>query len=81
VRLPDHKQLRELINEVGPIVSTSANLRASKPASSVEEAKRYFGEKLDFYVDVGHLENGPPSTIVKPRNGEFEVIRQGAVNL
>ncbi len=81
VRQPANEELRRLIAEVGPIVSTSANLQAGQPASSVRQAKKDFGDKLDFYVNTGRL-RGKPSTIIK-ENGYrgLEVIRQGAVKV
>jgi L-threonylcarbamoyladenylate synthase len=77
VRMPNNKELRELINTTGPIVSTSANLHGKKPASTTSEAERYFGKKLDFYVGAEKLE-GEPSTLVKIENGQIKVLRQGA---
>ncbi len=80
VRVPPTKQLRKLIKSVGPIVSTSANLYARKPANSLSQAIDYFGEKIDFYVDVGEID-GLPSTIVRLKNDKLEVLRQGAVKI
>jgi L-threonylcarbamoyladenylate synthase len=81
IRWPDHKELLELINQVGPIISTSANIEGQIPARSANEAKAIFGDKLDFYIDAGELPNSLPSTIVKSVNGELRVVRQGAVKL
>lgn len=80
VRLPDHNELRKLIRQVGPIVSTSANLYARKPAVTLAEGKSYFGDELDFYVDAGKIE-GLPSTIVRLESGNLKVLRQGAVKI
>lgn len=80
VRLPDYPALRDLIDKVGPIISTSANLQGQKPLSSAAEAKKLFGDKLDFYVDAGTL-NNPPSTLAALKNGRLHVIRQGAVKI
>jgi L-threonylcarbamoyladenylate synthase len=80
VRLPDQENLRNLIRKVGPIVSTSANLQGQKPAGSVKEAKKHFGGKLDFYVDMGKLE-GQSSTLVKIENNVLKVLRQGAYEI
>jgi L-threonylcarbamoyladenylate synthase len=77
VRMPNNKELRDLISTTGPIVSTSANLHGKKPASTTSEAERYFGKKLDFYVGAEKLE-GEPSTLVKIENGQIKVLRQGA---
>lgn len=80
VRLPASKILCDLIAKIGPIVSTSANLQGQEPARNVEEAKKYFGEKLDFYVDVGEI-SGQSSTLVKIENDKLQVIRRGAYKL
>ena len=77
VRVPADDQLRELLRAAGPLVSTSANPESQPPATSVAEAQKYFGGKLDFYIDAGRLP-GRPSTIVNIQNGKLKVIRRGA---
>ncbi|HEX5447613.1 MAG TPA: L-threonylcarbamoyladenylate synthase [Candidatus Saccharimonadales bacterium] len=80
IRLPDYPKLLQLINKVGPIISTSANFQGDEPAVTVTEARRAFDDKLDFYVDVGQL-NNPPSTLAIVKDGRLVVVRQGAVKL
>jgi L-threonylcarbamoyladenylate synthase len=80
VRVPDNFELRNLIKKTGPIVSTSANLRGQEPAKTVKEARKYFGDRLDFYVDAGHLDS-QPSTLVKIENNKLKVVRQGAYEI
>jgi L-threonylcarbamoyladenylate synthase len=80
VRLPANEGLCSLISQVGPLVSTSANLHGRTPAETVEQARALFGEHLDFYIDAG-IRRGNPSTIVKITNGKMEIIRQGAYKL
>lgn len=80
IRLPDYPELRELIKKTGPLISTSANIQAGRPAENVAEAQSYFGEGLDFYVDKGTI-SGEPSTIVRYNSGELDLIRQGAVKI
>lgn len=81
IRMPAKKELLDLIEKVGPIVSTSANPEGSDPAKSLSEARAYFGASLDFYVDVGIIQNPLSSTLVRLLNGRFEVLRQGAVKI
>jgi len=81
VRLPDNDELRELMIRTGPLVSTSANTQGDSVANSIQEAKAYFGDQLDFYVDAGDLSGHKPSTLVKAVNGKLEVIRPGAVEI
>jgi L-threonylcarbamoyladenylate synthase len=77
-RVPDNEELRNILKETGPLVAPSANPEGSPPATTIEEAKNYFGSSVDFYVDKGKLE-GEPSTLIELWNGMVTVVRQGAV--
>lgn len=76
-RLPDDKNLIDLLKCVGPIVAPSANPEGAEPAKTIEEAKKYFDNAVDFYVDGGVLA-GEPSTIVAINDEKIELIRQGS---
>jgi len=80
IRLPDYGGLRQLIDKVGPIISTSANVAGQPPALTAAEAKSVFDDQLEFYVNVGPLDN-PPSTLAAIKDGRLKVLRQGSVNL
>lgn len=80
VRIPNHPELLKLLQQTGPLISTSANPEGQSPAKTVAQAKEYFGDKLDFYVDVGKMKS-EPSTIAKLSNGKLEVVRPGKIKL
>jgi L-threonylcarbamoyladenylate synthase len=80
VRVPKDKPLQRLLYKTGPLISTSANTQGEQTAQNVEEAKRYFGDKLDFYVDGGEL-TGQPSTLVEFKKGKLKILREGAVKI
>lgn len=80
VRWPADAELCELIDKTGPIVSTSANPEGQSPAKDINEAKKYFGDNVDFYIDAGELHN-QPSTIAELKAGELKVIRSGATKI
>ncbi len=75
-RFPDCKELVELVKRAGPIVVPSANPSGLPPARNIFEAKKYFGDKVDFYVDEGTLES-KPSTLIAVENGIIEIKREG----
>ncbi len=79
-RIPDDESLRTLLRETGPLIAPSANIQGMRPAETIEEAKKYFGDKINFYVDGGILQS-KPSTIVKLENGRVTLIRSGAVEI
>ena len=76
VRIPDDKPLQALLKKVGPLQTTSANHSGESPANTISEARKYFGEHIDFYVDGGDLSARAPSTILRI---VIEVVRAGAV--
>jgi tRNA threonylcarbamoyl adenosine modification protein (Sua5/YciO/YrdC/YwlC family) len=81
VRLPDDKDLIVLLDKVGPLLTSSANISGQEPANTVEEARNYFKDKVDFYIDGGDLSGRQPSTIVRVVDDAVEVIRPGAFKI
>lgn len=81
VRIPADKKLRELLEDTGPLLTTSANQPGEPPANTIQEAKEYFGDDVDFYVDGGDLSGNQPSTILRIIDDAIEIIRQGAVKI
>ncbi|MDD5738900.1 MAG: L-threonylcarbamoyladenylate synthase [Candidatus Pacebacteria bacterium] len=79
-RCPNLKWLRKLLKKTGPLVAPSANPESSPPAENIEQARMYFGETVDFYVDNGELK-GQPSTILKLNEDGVEVRRQGRAEI
>lgn len=50
LRLPKPQWLRALLRATGPLVAPSANPEGKPPAKTIAEAKKYFSERVDFYV-------------------------------
>ena len=63
-RLPDNRALRKLIARTGPLVAPSANAEGDEPALSIAEAKKYFGNNVDFYVGNNQPVTAKASTIL-----------------
>lgn len=79
-RVPDRKDLRNLLRKSGPLVAPSANPEGETPASDVAQAKSYFGDRVDFYLDGGKLAS-PPSTLIKIEGDRVTVLRPGAAKI
>lgn len=77
IRIPSDEWLRSILKETGPLITSSANQPGEPPATTIDEAKRYFGDKVTFYEDRGVI-NRDPSTIIRINEGAVEIIRQGA---
>ena len=76
-RLPNDRPLVSLIEETGPLVAPSANPTGLKPAKNIAEAKKYFGDTIDFFIDGGKL-GDEASTIVEIVGKNVKIIRKGA---
>lgn len=79
-RLPKPAWLREFIKQTGPLVAPSANIQGKSPAYTIRAAKKYFGDRVDLYIDAGKLVS-KPSTIIKIEKGKVFLLRQGSVKL
>jgi L-threonylcarbamoyladenylate synthase len=77
-RLPDKKDLVDLLLKTGPLVSTSVNPEGLQPAKNIEEAKKYFGGKIPNYINQGKIDS-LPSTVIKIEKGKIKILRQGEV--
>jgi L-threonylcarbamoyladenylate synthase len=81
VRIPGDSALRNLLVASGPLLTSSANPPSEPTAATVQEAKNYFGDRVDFYIDGGDLSSHEPSTIIRVVDDAIEVIRAGAVEI
>lgn len=81
VRIPDDKEFIALLEKTGPLVTSSANTPGDPPAETIEQAKKYFGDKVDFYVDGGKISNEHSSTVIRIVDDAIEVLRQGAFKI
>ena len=80
-RIPDDEQLLKLLEQTGPLQTSSANQPGEPPATTVQEAQNYFGDDVDLYIDGGDLSNREPSTIIRIVDDAIDVIRQGSVHI
>lgn len=76
-RIPQDEKLRELLRENGPLIAPSANPQGLPPARNIEEAKKYFGEQVDYYIDGGQVpEDVMPSRIIEIlEDGTEKILR------
>ena len=81
VRIPADEELLAFLKQTGPLLTSSANQPGEPPANTLAEAKKYFGDAVDFYIDGGDLSGKQPSTIIRMVDDAVEVLRPGAVKI
>ena len=79
-RLPKNKGLINLLKKTGPLVAPSANPEGLPPVDNIRDAKKYFGKRIDFYVNQGKIK-AMPSTLIQIKNKQILILREGAGKL
>ena len=75
-RLPMQASLRKLLLKTGPLVAPSANTEALPPPQNILEAKKYFGDLVDLYIDGGTIKNKASKLIKLHKNGTITILRE-----
>ena len=95
LRVPDHKIALALLEEVGPLAVSSANLTGQPASTTCQQAVDYLGDKVPVYLDGGPSPKAQASTILDLTQitetygtdgqvtvaGQIRVVRQGAISL
>lgn len=81
MRVVADPNVRTVLEKTGPLITSSANQPGQPGSTTIDEAIAYFGDTVDFYVDGGDLSGKAPSTIVRPRSDDIEILRQGSVRI
>jgi L-threonylcarbamoyladenylate synthase len=76
IRFPDHEIALRIIDQAGPITSTSANRTGSPPPASFAAVSREISEMVGMVVDGGKSRYAEPSTLLDLT--KREIIRRGA---
>jgi L-threonylcarbamoyladenylate synthase len=80
VRISSQPIASQLVASLGrPLTATSANPSGQEPARTVDEAKGYFSDTIEFFIDGGRLESKTGSTVVEVLNSEVKIIREGEI--
>ena len=75
-RFPASKELQKLLMQVGPLIAPSANPEGFPPAQNIDEAKKYFGGSVDFYMDGGTINKKASKLIELNKDGSLIILRE-----
>ena len=81
MRVVADAKIHQLLEQTGPLITSSANQPGQPPAMTIDQAVAYFGDSIDFYVDGGEIKDVLPSTIIRPTPDGIEILRQGSITL
>ena len=78
-RIPAHSLTLALLEWVGPLVMPSANLSGKPSATCREHVESDFGHHFPV-LDGGKCEKGVESTILYQKEGQWQIVRVGALS-
>ena len=65
-RIENSGWLSDILHKTGPLVAPSANPEGDPTAKNIDEAKAYFGDTIDLYIDGGQVPDDiVPSRIIR----------------
>jgi tRNA A37 threonylcarbamoyladenosine synthetase subunit TsaC/SUA5/YrdC len=79
VRLPCSELTSSLVDVVGPVTSTSANVHGQPTLPDIGAIISQFGERIPVYIDSGRLVNRP-TTVIDFTGETPKIIREGALS-
>ncbi|MFI7388594.1 L-threonylcarbamoyladenylate synthase [Streptomyces sp. NPDC049813] len=80
VRMPLHPVAIELLNEVGPMAVSSANLTGHRSPEDCDAAQEMLGDSVSVYLDGGPTPGIVPSSIVDVTGRIPVLLRAGALS-
>ena len=81
VRISSQPIAALLIKGLGrPLTATSANPSGKEPARTLQEAKTYFADWVELFVDGGTLTSKSGSTVVEVIEDNVKVVREGEIS-
>jgi L-threonylcarbamoyladenylate synthase len=84
LRVPNFPLALKILEQTGPLATTSANLSGQPPRLSVAEIEALFPEVLTLVpseLPTAITASSLPSTVAKWTGGNWEILRQGAIEL
>ena len=81
VRMPKDDIALKLLDVIGPMAVTSANVSGQTPAKTILEAQAQLGSAVSVYLDAGPCSDSLPSTMLDCTGDAPVILRAGAVSV
>ena len=80
LRVPANEMAQDVLRMLsGPLVLTSANRSGQPDAVTAQEVVAALGSDVALVLDDGPCRYGQPSSVVRVKSNEFEMLREGVV--
>lgn len=79
IRIPNHPFAIQLLNQVGPLAVTSANLSGQADTTNATDVLAQLGGRFDLLIDGGQTPGGTASTVVDLTQTPPAILRTGPI--
>lgn len=80
-RIPNSKLALKLLNQTGPLATTSVNISGEKPLNNYQEICQNFNDEIDYIVRKNETSSNISSTIIDATEDKIKIIRQGQIKI
>lgn len=81
IRMPDHPVALRLLNEFGPLATSSANISGKQNPLNAGDVYTQLKGRIPLILDGGECPGGVPSTVVDCMTEESHILRHGAIDI
>lgn len=82
IRIDENEVVNSLVELSGvPLIAPSANVSGKPSQKSIDPIIGDFENNVDYIIDIGKLNEGMESTIIKVEENKIEVLREGAITI
>lgn len=81
LRVPDLAGIRALLEQTGPVATTSANRSGEPTPERIQGVAQVFGDSVAVYLDGGAAGPSGASTVVSVADESLTVLREGALEV
>jgi tRNA threonylcarbamoyl adenosine modification protein (Sua5/YciO/YrdC/YwlC family) len=78
-RVVNNPEIAALLDITGPLLTSSANKPDKPVANTINEAKKYFGDSVDFYIDGGDLSDVTASAVIRVDESGINILRNSPI--
>ena len=81
VRIPNSKLALEILNENGPMLTTSVNESGFKPINEYDLIVKEYGDCVDKIYKSNEKSSNVSSTVVLLKDNDIKVLREGEITI
>lgn len=79
VRIPNHQLALQILKQIGPLATTSANISGDSSLNNSKDVINVLGDSIDIIIDGGITDIGIPSTVISYIKDDINIIREGTI--